>query len=331
MRVLVTGGSSLLGAGVVRALHARGDEVVVLQRRPCAVAAELGLAEALADVTDRSAVERAADGADAVIHVAGRVGVVGSAAQFHETNVVGTRTLLEAARAAGVGRFVFISSPSVAHSGTALAGSGADPADPRRSRGHYSRSKAQAELDVLAADSPALATIAIRPHLIWGPGDTQLVGRIVARAHAGRLALVAGGRALVDTTYVDNAVDAVVAALDHAQDGHGQAFVVSNGEPRTVAELVERICEAAGAPGPRRSVPRAVAWTGGALAEGAWRLARRTDDPPMTRFLAGQLATAHWFDQRRVREVLQWAPRVSLDEGFARLAAHHREHPQPRA
>ena len=123
----------------------------------------------------------------------------------------------------------------------------------------------------------------------------------------------------------------MVAALDHAQDGHGQAFVVSNGEPRTVAELVERICEAAGAPGPRRSVPRAVAWTGGALAEGAWRLARRTDDPPMTRFLAGQLATAHWFDQRPVREVLQWAPGVSLDEGFARLAAHHREHPQPRA
>jgi nucleoside-diphosphate-sugar epimerase len=206
-----------------------------------------------------------------------------------------------------------------------LAGSGADPADPQRSKGHYSRSKAQAELDVLAADSPELATIAIRPHLIWGPGDTQLVGRIVARAHSGRLVLVGGGRALVDTTYIDNAVDAVVAALDHAEHGHGQAFVVSNGEPRTVAELFEQICAAAGAPAPHRSVPHAVAWTGGALAEVLWRLARRTDDPPMTRFLAGQLATAHWFDQRRVREVLDWAPRVSLDEGFTRLAAHHHQ------
>jgi nucleoside-diphosphate-sugar epimerase len=248
------------------------------------------------------------------------VGVVGSAAQFHRANVAGTRTVLEAARVAGVSRFVFTSSPSVAHSGSALAGTGADPADPKRARGHYSKSKAQAELDVLVADAPGFATIAIRPHLIWGPGDTQLVGRIVDRARFGRLALVGGGRALIDTTYVDNAVDAVVAALDHAPAGHGQAFVVSNGEPRTVAELFERICTAGGVEAPTRSVPRSVAWAGGAVAEGLWWLGRRTGDPPMTRFLAGQLATAHWFDQRQVREVLDWSPRVSLDQGFALLA-----------
>jgi nucleoside-diphosphate-sugar epimerase len=329
MRVLLTGGSSLLGAGVARALHARGDDVVVLQRRPAAVAAELGLAEHLADLNDAAAVGRAMEGVEAVIHLAARVGVVGSAAQFHQANVSGTRSVLDAARAHRVSRFVFISSPSVAHSGSALAGTGADPADPSRAKGHYSRSKAQAELDVLAADGPGFATIAIRPHLIWGPGDTQLVGRIVDRARSGRLALVAGGRALVDTTYIDNAVDAVVAALDHAQDGHGQAFVVSNGEPRTVAELVERICSAGGVEAPTRSVPRSVAWAGGAVAEGLWRVGRRTDDPPMTRFLASQLATAHWFDQRRVREVLQWVPRVSLEDGFARLAEHSVGTPGP--
>lgn len=320
MRVLLTGGSSLLGAGVARALHARGEDVVVLQRRPAAVAAELGLAEHLADLNDANAVGRAMRGVEAVIHLAARVGVVGSAAQFQTANVAGTRTVLAAARAHGVSRFVLISSPSVAHSGSALAGRGADPADPRRARGHYSRSKARAELDVLAADAPGFATIAIRPHLIWGPGDTQLVGRIVDRARSGRLALVGGGRALIDTTYIDNAVDAVVAALDHARDGHGRAFVVSNSEPRTVAELVERICAASGVPAPTRSVPFSVAWSGGAVAEGLWWLGRRTDDPPMTRFLASQLATAHWFDQREVRQVLQWAPRVSLEEGFARLA-----------
>ncbi len=320
MRVLLTGASSLLGAGVVRALHARGDEVVVLQRRPAPVAGELGLTEVLGDLTDATAVGRAVGGADAVIHLAARVGVVGRAAQFHETNVIGTRTVLDAARAHRVARFVFVSSPSVAHAGSALAGTGADPADPERARGHYSRSKARAELDVLAADGPAMAALAIRPHLVWGPGDTQLVGRIVERARSGRLALVGGGRALIDTTYLDNAVEALVAALDHAPAGHGQAFVVSNGEPRTVAELVERICAAAGVPTPTRSVPRAVAWSGGAVAEGLWWLGRRTDDPPMTRFLASQLATAHWFDQRRVREVLEWAPRVSLEQGFARLA-----------
>jgi nucleoside-diphosphate-sugar epimerase len=321
MRVLLTGGSSLLGAGVVRALNARGDDVVVLQRRHAAVASDLGLTEHLADVTDAAAVGHAMREVEAVVHLAARVGVVGTAAQFHEANVIGTRTVLEAARTNGVSRLVLISSPSVAHSGSALAGTGADPADPHRAKGHYSRSKAQAELEVLAADAPELATIAIRPHLIWGPGDTQLVGRIVERARSGRLALVGGGRALIDTTYIDNAVDAVVAALDHAHAGHGRAFVVSNGEPRTVAELFERICAAGGVGAPTRSVPRPVAWAGGAVAEGAWWLGRRTDDPPMTRFLAGQLATAHWFDQRRVREVLEWSPRVSLDEGFALLAA----------
>jgi nucleoside-diphosphate-sugar epimerase len=320
MSVLLTGGSSLLGAGVARALHARGEDVAVLQRRPAAVAAELGLPEHLADLNDAHAVGRAMHGVEAVIHLAARVGVVGSAAQFRQANVAGTRTVLAAAQSHGVSRFVFISSPSVAHSGSALAGAGADPADPRRARGHYSRSKARAELDVLAADAPGFATIAIRPHLIWGPGDTQLVGRIVDRARSGRLALVGGGRALIDTTYIDNAVDAVVAALDRAQVGHGRAFVVSNSEPRTVAELVERICAASGVPAPTRRVPFPIAWTGGAVAEGLWRLGRRTDDPPMTRFLASQLATAHWFDQRQARQVLQWAPRISLEEGFARLA-----------
>jgi nucleoside-diphosphate-sugar epimerase len=319
MRVLVSGGSSLLGAGVARALAERGDDVAVLQRRPAAVSSECGLLEHLADLNDAAAVRHALRGVDAVVHVAARVGVVGSAAQFLEANVLGTRGLLDAARAAGAGRFVFISSPSVAHSGSALVGAGAGPADPARAKGHYSRSKARAELDVLAADSAGMATTAIRPHLIWGPGDTQLVGRIVERARSGRLALVGGGRALVDTTYIDNAVDATVAALDRAHAGHGRAFVVSNGEPRTVAELVERICAAARVDAPTRSVPRALAWSAGALAEGLWSATGRTADPPMTRFLAAQLGTAHWFDQREVRDVLGWVPRVSLDEGFSRL------------
>lgn len=322
MRILLTGASSLLGAGVVRSLHARGDEVVVLQRRASPVAAELGLGEFLADLTDAESARSAAVGAEAVIHLAARVGVVGRAAHFHGTNVVGTQTMLTAALAGGARRFVFISSPSVAHSGRALAGAGAGPADPAHAKGHYSRTKATAEVAVLAADAPGFATIAIRPHLIWGLGDTQLVGRIVERARAGRLALVGGGRALVDTTYIDNAVEAVVAAVDRAEVGHGQAFVVSNGEPRTVAELFERICHAGGQPPPQHSVPRAVAWLGGGVAEGVWRIAGRTDDPPMTRFLAVQLATAHWFDQRHTRQVLQWQPRVTLDEGFARLAQH---------
>jgi nucleoside-diphosphate-sugar epimerase len=324
VKVLLTGSSSLLGAQTARRLAARGDTVVTLQRRPAEVAVELGLEEHLGDVTDPAAVARALAGTDAVIHLAARVGVVGSREDFFTTNVVGTRTVLAAAHGAGVGRFVFVSSPSVAHTGASIAGQGAQPADPRRARGEYSRSKALAEKEVLAADAEGFATVAVRPHLVWGPGDTQLVGRIVERAREGRLGLVAGGRALIDTTYIDNAADALVAAADRAEVAHGGAFIVSNGQPRTVEEMVTAICAAAGVPGPSLSVPKPVAWLGGAVAETVWKAARRDDDPPMTRFLAGQLGTAHWFDLRETRRVLQWSPQVGLDEGFERLRAFYR-------
>ena len=154
----------------------------------------------------------------------------------------------------------------------------------------------------------------MRPHLVWGPGDTQLVGRILARARAGRLAVVGTGTALIDTTYVDDAVDALVAALDRAPDLHGRVLVVSGGEPRPVAELLASICAAVGAPTPRVAVPARLARVAGAVAETLWR-----HEPPMTRFLAEQLSTAHWFDQRETRAALGWAPRVGLDEGFRRL------------
>jgi nucleoside-diphosphate-sugar epimerase len=156
----------------------------------------------------------------------------------------------------------------------------------------------------------------VRPHLVWGPGDTQLVGRILARARAGRLAVVGTGTALIDTTYVDDAVDALVAALDRATDLHGRVLVVSGGEPRPVAELLASICAALGAPAPRVSVPARLARVAGAVAETFWR-----HEPPMTRFLAEQLSTAHWFDQRETRAALGWAPRVGLDEGFRHLRA----------
>jgi nucleoside-diphosphate-sugar epimerase len=307
----------MLGGAVARALHERGEEVTVLQRRP----AGLGCREVLGDVTDAALVRTAATGCEAVVHLAARVSVTGAWRDYHDVNVCGTAHVLDAARRAGAGRLVHVSSPSVAHSGAALLGVDAQRAQPQAARGHYARSKAMAELLALAGDGPSLAVLAVRPHLVWGPGDTKLVGRIVDRARAGRLALVDDGAALVDTTYVDNAVAAVVAALDRAETARGQALVVSNGEPRPVAEILARLCAAAGVSAPRRRVRFPLARAGGAVIELAWALLHRDGDPPMTRFLAEQLATAHWFDQRRTRAVLGWAPTVSLEQGFARLTA----------
>lgn len=319
MRVLVTGGTSLLGASVAQRLVERGDDVVTLQRGDSTGNWE----QVRCDIRDADAVSDTVRGADAVIHLAAKVSVTGDWADFETVNVGGTQNVLDAMRAHGVKRLVHVSSPSVAHFGEPLVGAGADPADPERAHGSYARSKAIAEQLVLADVDESLSAVAIRPHLVWGPGDTQLVGRIVERAASGRLVLIDGGAALIDTTYIDNAADALVAALDRVDEVSGEAFVVSNGEPRTVAELLARICRAAGAPEPKRSVPRAVASGAGAVVERVWSTAGRGGEPPMTRFLAEQLSTAHWFDQQRTQQRLEWVPAVSLAEGFARLAASY--------
>ena len=322
MKVLVTGGRGLLGSATVSALQASGHDVTVFQRTPSGT----GVREVLGSVEDAGALRRAMVGHDVVVHGAARVTFAGAWQEFVATNVTGTRHVIDEARKAGVRAVVYVSSPSVAHAGEPLVGVGAEPADPDGARGHYARSKALAEQFVLAADDVDLATVAIRPHLVWGPGDTQLIARIAERARSGRLALVGSGQALIDSTYVDNAADALVAAAERAclPAVRGRPFVVTNGEPRTVEELVASITRAMGAPEPRRHVPYALAHAAGWVIERAWERLGRTDEPPMTAFLAEQLATAHWFDQRATRQALEWSPRVTLDEGFRRLAAHER-------
>ncbi len=318
MKILVTGASGLLGRTTTRLLQERGDEVTVLQRRT----AGLDCREVLGDVADADAVERAVRGQDAVLHLAAKVDVVGPEADYVRANVTGTRTVVAACRRQGVGRLVQVSSPSVAHAGHPLVGAWAAPADPARARGHYSRTKAESELLALAADSADLAVLAVRPHLVWGPGDTQLIARLVQRARVGRLLVVGNGSALIDTTYVADAADALVAAVDACGPlAHGRPLVVSGGDPRPVKEILDRVCLAAGAPPPTRHVPVPLALALGSVVDTVWSATKRVETPPLTRFLAEQLSTAHWFDQRLTRDLLGWSPTVGIDDGFERLAA----------
>lgn len=318
MKVLVTGAGSMLMGQLATALVARGDTVVCLQRRPLQLPGVPHEAMAQGDVRNAADVLTAARGCDAVVHGAARVGVVGSWDDFRSVNVDGTANVVHAAQALGIDRVVYVSTPSVAHAGHSLVGEGATPAVTGRAGAYYAESKAIAERAALDA-----GVVAVRPHLVWGPGDTQLVGRIVERARTGRLAMVGSGNALIDSTYVDNAVSALLAALDAIGPDAvcaGKAYVVANGEPRTVRELMEGICLAAGAPFAPRRVPLSVAKGAGAVVERLWPRFR-DDEPPITRFVAEQLGTAHWFDPRPAQRDLGWSPHVTLDEGFARLRA----------
>jgi nucleoside-diphosphate-sugar epimerase len=237
--------------------------------------------------------------------------------------VDGTREVIAAAKRAGVSKMVHVSTPSVAHIGRSLVGEPAGPARTgRRDRAYYAESKARAELLALGAANTEFGVVAVRPHLVWGPGDQQLVGRIVERARSGRLPLIGGGRALVDTTYMDNAVDALVAALDAVAPQapvSGRAYLVANGEPRPIRELLSGICRAAGVEPSLRSVPVGVARLAGSVLERVWPLLR-DDEPPLTRFVADQLSTAHWFDLSATFTDLNWRPRITLDDGLAALA-----------
>ncbi|MGY5764675.1 NAD-dependent epimerase/dehydratase family protein [Brachybacterium sp. DNPG3] len=324
-RVLVTGASGMLGGAVAELLRDRGDEVLAFQRRPAALP---GIADVQGSLTSVDDVRRAVESVDAVVHLAAKVSISGPEEEYRQVNIEGTRHLVDALRARGGGDLVNVSSPSVAHLGRAIVGADAGPADPAHARGPYARTKAAAELLAMAADgTDGLQVTSVRPHIVWGPGDTQLVGRIVDRASSGRLPLLDQGMALIDTTYVDNAAGAIVAALDRIDDVHGESFVITNGEPRTVRDVFTGFCEAAGVPGPRLRIPGALGRAAGRVVERIWEVRPGQDEPPMTEFLAEQMSTAHWFDQRRTRERLRWRPEVSMEEGFARLAAWYRTHP----
>jgi nucleoside-diphosphate-sugar epimerase len=322
MNALVTGGGGFLGAAVVRRLRERGDQVHSFSRRRNAELDTLGMAQHQGDIADSLAVSRAAAGCDIVFHVAAKTGVGGRYRDYYRANVLGTKNVLTASRHHGIARLVYTSSPSVVFDGRDMACVNEAVPYPAHYDAAYPKTKAIAERMVLRANSASLATVSLRPHLIWGPGDNHLIPRILARARAGRLRRLGTESKLIDSVYIDNAADAHLLAADRLRPGSpiaGKAYFITQGEPIPLWDLVNRILHAAGLGPVTRSIPPRLAYGMGWLLEMIYAIFRPQEEPPMTRFVARELTTAHWFDIAAARRDLGYEPRISLDEGLRRL------------
>ena len=324
MNALVTGAGGFLGLYVVEQLVARGYRVRAFCRGSYPQLDAIGVDTLQGDLRDRQPTIDACRGMDVVFHVAAVAGIGGPWKHFHQINTLGTRHVVEGCLKHGVGRLVYTSSPSVTFDGSDQRGVDESAPYPDRWLSHYPHSKALAEQHVLASnDNDGLLTCSLRPHLIWGPRDRHLIPRLLARARSGRLRRVGDGSNLVDVVYVENAAVAHLQAAEALKPGSpvaGRAYFISQGEPVNCWQWINDILALAVVPPVDKSISLSAAWKVGAVFETIYGLLRLKGDPPMTRFLAAQLATSHYFDITRARDDFGYQPAVSTEEGMRRLA-----------
>lgn len=325
MKVLVTGGGGFLGQAICKQLVAAGHSVWAFNRNRYLALDALNVQQRVGDITNLDSVAAAAEDVDAIIHSAGKVGAWGPLEEFYEANVRGTDNVLAACELNKISKLVLTSSPSVVQNGADL--DGVDESAPYASHfvSAYAQTKAIAEQRVLAANGPKLATVALRPHFVWGPGDPNLLPRLLKQARAGRLRLIGDKPKKIDATFVDNAAEAHVLALEKLELGSpiaGKVYFISQGEPVTHEALINSWLKADGFPPETRRLPLGLARFLGLALETIYSTLRIQHEPPLTRFVVEELSTAHWFNITAARRDLGYAPRVSMAEGLARLSQY---------
>lgn len=320
LKVLVTGGGGFLGSAIVRRLVERRYHVRSFSRNHYPELASMGIKQIKGDICDNTAIEQALIGVDLVFHTAAKAGIWGDYSDYYRTNVTGTQNIIAGCKKHHISRLIYTSSPSVVFNGTDMEGVNESVPYPARYHGYYPKTKAIAEQHVIKAAVQGLPTIILRPHLIWGPRDKHFVPRIITRAN--RLIRVGNGKNLVDTVYIDNAADAHILAADELEKTpklSGNIYFISQGDPVPLWDMINLILKAAGLAPVRRSMPHRMAWLIGSIFEFTYRTFNISREPQMTRFLADELAKAHWFDISAARKDLGYAPRISIKEGVLRL------------
>lgn len=321
--MLVTGGTGFLGRRIVDRLLAQGRAVSVAARRSAPDLEARGVRFIRVDLEDTAAVRDACRGMETVFHVAAKVGVWGHYSDYFRANVLGTRAVIDGCKVHGVTRLVHTSTPSVVYNGGSLAGADESLPLTKACPSPYAVTKAQAESEVAKAHGRVLGTVALRPHLIWGPGDPHLVPRILERARSGRLRIVGDGKNRVDMVHVENAADAHVGAeralaMKDSRVG-GRAYFITNGEPVVLWDWVNALLGSLGLPPVTKRIPLWGASALGGALEAVWSVLPIHGEPPMTRFVATELAKDHWFNISAARRDLGYSPRISMDTGTAEL------------
>lgn len=323
MKVLVTGGGGFLGSAICRLLLARGDEVIAFQRSAADEIEKHGVRVLRGDITDAESLTAASRGVDAIIHTAAKAGLSVNYDDYFGPNVTGTQNVLGACRQNGIKKLVFTSSPSVTHSDGDIEGGDESLPYPESYNSPYPATKALAEKQVMDANCAELHTVSLRPHLIWGPGDTHLLPKLLEKARHGKLKLP-GPDKLIDTVYIDNAASAHLLALDkletHPGIVGGKTYFISNDQPIAQAEIIGGLLEAAGVKVDIQPISPRLAITAGTVIETGWKLFGLKSDPPLTRWSAEHLSTAHWYDISAARHDLGYTAEVSIEEGLSRLA-----------
>ena len=322
--ILVTGGGGFLGQAIVRRLMAKGHVVRSFNRRNYPELENERVEQIQGDISDPRAVDLACRGIDLVFHVAAKTGFWGKRQDYYGTNTLGTRNVISSCLKSDIRYLVHTSSPIVAYHAAPIEGADESLPYPKKFMTHYQETKCLAEQDVIKAAGNNLRTIVLRPHLIWGPGDNQLVPRAIAWAKAKKVVQIGNGKNLVDTIYIENAADAHVLAAEKLQihpDLSGNVYFISQDEPVYLWDFINRVLLAGSAPPVKKSIPAGVAYALGALLEMFYKTFNLKSEPKMTRLLANEFSQAHWFDISAAKRDLGYVPRVSIEEGLNHLKA----------
>ena len=322
MKVLVTGGGGFIGMALIKQLIASGHKVTSYSRREYPLHWALGISSIQADIGDLESLQRACKGKDVVFHLAARIGIWGDYEEYHATNVTGTFNVIKACRKAGVGRIVFTSSSGVVFDGSDLEGIDESHPYPEIHGSHLATTKAMAERLILEANSEGLKTIALRPHLVWGPYDAHLIPGILRRVGSGRMRRIGDQEHFIDTTYIDNMVDALILAAEALESNPraaGKALFITNGEPARVWDFINSIIQIAGHPPVQKKIPEKIALIAAGISEWTHRIFKIKSEPFMTRYAIRELITNHWFDISAARDILGYEPRISYADGFKHL------------